>query len=251
MTGSTARDIVNEATRNAGRDRPARFAAGVLALCLLVAGIYFGPRLAALGEHLDQLQTSADRSNEAARALADQVMRLGGTPVVQPPPPASVSSTASVDPAEVRQAARTAVAEYCAAPTHPCRGSDGSTPPFDAIVDAVVAKIPTPKDGRDGRDAATPDYAALVAAYCGQAGEPCRGPAGERGEKGDPPPCMAEPSQCRGADGQPGPTCPPGYELHDAVFAAPDGTTYTGKACVDPASSAPPSTDPPLPFGGN
>ncbi|GAB3156186.1 hypothetical protein GCM10027258_62240 [Amycolatopsis stemonae] len=163
----------------------------------------------------------------------------GQTPIAQ----------ASVTPAQLRQAAKTAVVEFCAAPEHPCRGPEGASPNFDLIVDAVVAKIPTP---HDGRDAPTPDYKALVASYCGQPDEPCRGP---KGEKGDSPPCLAEPSQCRGATGergQPGPTCPDGYELVDAVITGKDGKTYSGKACIDRNSSEPPpSTDPPLPLGGN
>jgi hypothetical protein len=165
--------------------------------------------------------------------------------------PPVAQAEAPVDPAALRQAARTAVAEYCAAPSNPCRGPDGRTPNFDLIVDAVLARVPAPKDGHDGRDAPVPDWGAQIAAYCGQANEPCRGTQGEKGDKGDPPACMAEAAQCRGAEGQPGPTCPPGYELRDAVITAPDHTTYAGKACVDPNSnSAPPSSDPP-PLGGS
>lgn len=251
MTGSTARDIVNTAAKNAtGRDRLARVAAFVLAACLVVAGVYFGPRVVDQGRHIDQLQTSYDQSTDSVRKLAEQVTRLGGTPVVQPPP-ASVTSTASVDPAEVRQAARTAVAEYCAAPTHPCRGSDGSTPPFDLIVDAVVGRIPAPKNGTDGANATAAQVADAVAAYCGQPGEPCRGTAGVNGHDGQTPTCVSEPSQCRGDDGQP----PAGW-----TTTYPDGSTgsCTRAEDFDPAApryactrSAPPSTDPPLPLGGS
>lgn len=202
-----------------------------------------------------------------AKSLADQVAEAcaKGGPVAQQlgqacakaaevkDQPPVAQAAAQPDPAQLRQAARTAVAEYCAAPSHPCRGADGSSPPFDAIVDAVVAKIPTPKngtDGQNGRDAPVPDYAALVAAYCGQADEPCRGPEGKKGDKGDPPPCLAEPGQCRGADGQP----PAGW-----TTSYPDGSTgsCTRAPDFDPASprytctrSAPPSTDPPI-VGGS
>lgn len=98
------------------------------------------------------------------------------------------------------------------------------------------------------------------------------GPQGPKGEPGDPgvsPPCLAEPDRCRGPagepgtdgaagetgpagasgpagpkgdPGEPGPACPEGYELRDAVITAPDGSTYSGKACVDPNTSTPPST---------
>lgn len=192
-----------------------------------------------------------------AKSLADQVGEAcaKGGPVAQQlgkacakaaevqDQPAVAAPATQPDPAALRQAARTAVAEYCAAPARPCRGADGSTPPFDAIVDAVVARIPAPKngtDGQDGRDAPVPDYTAVVASYCGQADEPCRGPAGQKGDSGE-----------TGPRGPAGPTCPDGYELRDAVITAPDGTTYSGKACVDPNTSAPPSTDPPLPLGGS
>ncbi|MEV6879728.1 hypothetical protein [Amycolatopsis sp. NPDC051128] len=192
-----------------------------------------------------------------AKSLADQVSEAcaKGGPVAQQLGPACAKAaevndqppvaqaTPQPDPAALRQAARAEVAAYCAI-RNGCRGTDGQSPNFDLIVDAVVAKIPAP---RDGRDAPTPNYAALVAAYCGQADEPCRG---AKGEKGDPPECVAEPGQCRGADGQP----PAGWTTSYA-----DGSTGTCSRApdFDPAAprytctrSAPPSTDPPLPLGG-
>lgn len=238
MTGKTAREIVDQAADHAtrtGRDHVARVAAIVLALSLVVLGVYFGPRIVSQGDRIGELETSARDSAVAATKLADQVKALGGTPVVQPPP-VPVTASAAADPAVIRQAARVAVAEFCAAPSHPCRGTDGTTPPFDLIVDAVVAKIPAPKDGRDGKDAPTPDWAAQVAAYCGQANEPCRGRDGNNGADGQTPPCMSEPAQCQGADGKegpPGPTCPDGYTAQSRRQA-----TETWWVCV--ADAAPP-----------
>lgn len=162
---------------------------------------------------------------------------------VQGQPP--VAQAAPLDPAELRAAARTAVSEYCAA-RNGCRGTDGSTPNFDAIVTAVVARIPAPQNGTNGengqagQNASADQVAAAVAAYCGQDSQPCRGPAGQDGSDGTD-----------GASGAPGPTCPEGYELRDAVITAKDGTTYSGKACVDPASSEPPSSNPILPIPPN
>lgn len=144
------------------------------------------------------------------------------------------------DPAAIRQAARTAVSDYCAL-NNGCRGSDGTSPNFDAIVTAVVARIPAPKDGRDGENG---DAASAVAAYCGQPDGPCRGPAGPGGVNGT--------NGTNGTNGADGPACPAGYELRDAVITAPDGTTYKGKACVDRNSaSSPPSSNPPLPIPTN
>lgn len=190
--------------------------------------------------------------HDQLRALADQVRQLGAVPVVEPASPPQ-AEPATVDPAVVREAARTAVLDYCAS-RNQCRGPDGAAPNIDLVVDAVVAKIPTPEDGRDGRDAPTPDWAAQVAAYCGQSTEPCRGPAGENGES---PPCMSEPAQCQGNDGRDGANGQPpaGWTTN---YADGSTETCTRASPFDPASpryectrSAPPSTDPPLPLGGS
>lgn len=196
-----------------------------------------------------QAKSLADQVAEACAKGGPAAAQLGAACAkaaeVKDQPPVADHATAAADPVQLRQAARTAVAEYCAAPNRPCRGSDGSTPPFDAIVDAVVARIPAPADGTDGRDGADATAAQVsdaVAAYCGQPEEPCRGPAGQAGSTGA--------TGATGAAGAPGPACPDGYELRDAVITAPDGSTYAGKACVDPSTSAPPTTDPPLPIPG-
>jgi hypothetical protein len=85
----------------------------------------------------------------------------------------------------------------------------------------------------------------------GEAGQP--GPPGPKGEPGGPGPAGPQgdpgPAGPQGTPGAAGPTCPEGYELRDAVITAPDGSTYQGKACVDPSSSSPPSTDSPIPGG--
>ncbi|MFD5244989.1 hypothetical protein ACFWIW_10620 [Amycolatopsis sp. NPDC058340] len=233
MTGNTAREIVDQAAAHAGRDHVARVAAVVLATSLLVLGVYFGPRIVSQGDRIGELETTARDSAVAATKLADQVKALGGTPVVQPPP-VPVTASAAPDPAMLRQAARVAVADYCAAPSHPCRGVDGASPNFDAIVTTVLARMPTPEDGRDGKDSASPDWAAQVAAYCGQVTEPCRGPAGQKGADGkdgqDGKP---------GAEGPPGPTCPDGYTAQSRRQG-----TETWWVCVADAAST-------LPLGGS
>ncbi|MFD6072820.1 hypothetical protein [Amycolatopsis lurida] len=172
---------------------------GALALAVVV----FVGRAQSEGR-VDELSRQSAQNADTAAKLADQVRALGATPVVEPP-----RVPAEADPATIRQAARAAVADYCAAPSRPCRGADGTSPSFDLIVDAVMSRIPAPQpgrngaDGEDGADATTAQVTAAVAAYCGQPTEPCRGPAGVQGQPGQD----GKP----GADGQPGPSCPDGY----------------------------------------
>lgn len=187
--------------------------------------------ISAQDAQLSALDARADRSDAAAQQLVQQVQGLGAVPVVQPP--AASVEPASVDPAAILAAARSAVLDYCAQPNQPCRGKDGEAPNVDAIVVQVVAKIPLPKDGRDAPAPTDAELLGIVTSYCSQADSPCTGPAGAKGDKGD-----------KGDTGEPGaagPACPDGYELRDAVITAPDGSTYQGKACVDPSSSQPPS----------
>lgn len=164
---------------------------------------------------------------------------------VQGQPNVAAPVAAALDPAELRAAARTAVIDYCAA-RNGCRGADGRTPDVDAIVTAVVARIPTPQNGTNGtngqagQNASAEQVAAAVATYCGQADEPCRGPAGPAGPAG-----AAGATGATGPQGAPGPTCPEGYELHDAVITDTDGSTYQGKACVDKDTKQAPNPLPP------
>lgn len=96
--------------------------------------------------------------------------------------------------------------------------------------------------GRDGADGQSPP--------CLSEPDQCHGPQGETGEtgaKGDPgtPGPQGDKGDKGdqgdpGRPGEPGPTCPDGYEPRSAVITAPDGTTYDGIACVRPDSGQPP-----------
>lgn len=237
MTSEQAREIVDDATHRAVKDAGARrgtwIAVVVLLASIAAAVMWFGPRLASVDSH-------SQEQDRKITALADQVRALGAVPVVEPP-----ATATSVDPSVLRQAARDAVEDYCA-PRNGCRGADGSTPDFEAIVTAVVARVPTPANGQDGENATTTQVAAAVAAYCGAPADPCRGPAGGKGadgKDGQSPPCLAEPAQCRGADGAPGaegppgPSCPDGYTAQSRRQA-----TETWWVCVaDDSPTIPPS----------
>ncbi|MDQ0377955.1 hypothetical protein [Amycolatopsis thermophila] len=184
----------------------------------------------------EQAQSLADRVAEACAKGGQAAAELGRAcqqAAEVKPGPDTAAPAPTVDPATVRQAARAAVLDYCGQPSAPCRGPDGSTPNVDAIVAQVLTRIPVPKDGTDGKDGddAPPlsddQVFAQVAAFCSQPSEPCRGPAGANGTNG--------------VDGKDGPTCPEGYELGDALITAPNGSTYQGKACIDPGTSQPPT----------
>ncbi|WP_326565065.1 hypothetical protein VSH64_24805 [Amycolatopsis rhabdoformis] len=238
MTGEIDRTIVQPAA-DAGRDRGLRrlLLVGVALLLVPMAFLAF-QYFSQHGEITELQQTSDSRAADVGR-LAQQVKSLGATPVVQPPPAAPAAVSVAVDPDVLRAAARSAVEDYCSARDE-CRGANGETPDFDALTNAVLARIPVPKDGAPGKDAPTPDVAGAVAAYCGQDTDPCRGSDGTKGDTGD--------TGATGATGAPGPACPDGYQLADATIETPDGPR-PGKACVDPTAGIPPSQPEP-PTGG-
>lgn len=225
MTNDQARGIVKDATENAVKDVRARrstwIAFGVLLACIVAAVAYYGPRLASVSAHAQEqdsrivyLTIQSAQNGRDALALADQVRALGGTPVVLPAPPAAVGQTGATGTAGLNgRDGVNGITPPCLSTPAQCQGADGST--GTAGTDGTDGVDGQPgKDGADGKD-----------------GQP-----GRDGEQGPP-----------------GPACPDGYEPRPAVITAPDGSTYQGVACVDPATSQPPPDDPPiLPLpGGN
>ncbi len=142
-------------------------------------------------------------------ALRDQVRGLGGTPVVPErgaPGSDGLPGSNGRDGADGRDG-KDGASPPCLTESAQCRGADGS-------------------DGADGSNGAD-----------GADGQPGKdGAAGTDGVNGT--------NGVNGRDGAPGPACPEGYELRDAVITADDGSTYRGKACVNPASSTAPSPEP-------
>ncbi|QYN26679.1 hypothetical protein [Amycolatopsis sp. DSM 110486] len=182
----------------------------------------------------EQVAEACAQGGPTAAALGSACAKAAA--VKDQPPVADQASAPTPDPTALRQAARQAVDGYCAT-RNQCRGANGSSPDFDALTDAVLAHIPRPADGKPGPGPTDAQVSSAVADYC-DAHDHCQGKPGINGENGH-----------NGENGKPGPTCPDGYELRDAVITAPDQTTYQGKACVDPASSTPPTTDEPTPGG--
>jgi hypothetical protein len=194
--------------------------------------------LAALGvAYVDSRDTASDQA-AAIGQLADQVRSLGATPVVEPPagqPGARGEpgvGIASVEPApcaitvRLTDGRQTTAGDLCGRPGRDGRSITGAAP---AGCDVLLS----------WSDATT----SRVGPMCGPAGPSgTPGRDGQDGVDGQTPPCLSEPTQCRGADGdkgdqgEPGPACPGGYEPRPAVITAPDGSTYDGVACVDPDS---------------
>lgn len=230
MTNEQVHQIVEGAAEHAVKDVKARrstwVAFVVLLLCILAAVAYYGPRLASVSSHaqeqdsrISDLIVKADRNANDANALADQVRRLGGTPIVVPAPAAPAGQPG-------------------AAGANGVNGRDGQSPP--CLLTPAQCQGAAGQPGTAGTNGAN-------------------GTNGTDGVDGKTPPCYAEPAQCRGTNGAPGqpgergapgPACPDGYEPRPAVITAPDGSTYQGVACVDPTTSRPPPT-PVLPLPTN
>lgn len=99
-----------------------------------------------------------------------------------------------------------------------------------AEVAAQVAALPPPPAG-PAPDVVTEQVTTYITANA----EALRGPRGEPGLPGESPPCLAEPAQCRGVDGQAGPRGEPpvGWTVTEA-----DGSVTTCERATefDPAA---------------
>ena len=218
-------DKVAGSAAEKAKDRRSRRAVYVCLVAIVVGMVWLFSRGQVSDSRVDDLDeqsranaASAAQNAAVANELAAQIRSLGAVPVVEPP--AATPTAAPADTATIRTAARSAVLEYCGQPTEPCRGADGTSPNVDLIVAQVVAKMPLPKDGRDAPAVTAPELLAAVTQYCASPDEPCRGRPGVAGQT---PPCLAEPGECRGADGR-------GVVSHEYLLV--DGecverTTYT------------------------
>lgn len=257
MTDDLNRTIVTRAA-DAGRDARAHrwLYVGGLAVVLGIGVLAF--LWLAQRQEIGQLRDSGNTTASQAQQLAQQVRSMGGTPVVTPATPGPQGPVGATGPGPTQAQIDDAVAAYLAA--HPPDAGKPATPAMvaTAVAEYLTANPPTPgrpptaqeiataaadyisahsaqftgPTGAAGKDATDAQVVAAVDAYC-TAHDKCAGPAGATGKTG-----------ATGATGPPGPTCPSGYELRDAVITAPDGSTYQGKACVDPVTSKPPNPIP-------
>jgi len=204
----------------------------------------------------DQIRRDLTAQQRAAQALAQQVKRLGGKPVVNPTSPPA--TTGPQGPAGARGPAPTAaqieraVAAYCST------GRCGKRPTQAQVRAAVAAYCsggtctgPAGKNGTNGKDSTVPgpqgpqgatgpqgpgptdeQIAAAVRDYC--AGGACKGPQGDTGPQGPAGP--AGPQGPAGADGSVTPgdyTCPDGQYV-TAIHVGSGGSMTLDCASILP-----------------
>jgi len=184
----------------------------VTALVFVIWLIWVVVSLAGRVERADgaiaQQRTAIARADTDRKALATAVSEanaklksLGQTPVIVPPPPAGVVSSAQID---------AAVARYCATGLCTPRNGRDAPAPTPAQVEAAVRAV-CADDACKGADGAAPSDAQIgsaVAAYC--ASNTCRGEDGTDGTNGT-----------NGTDGKDG-TATPG------TYTCPDGQVVAG-----------------------
>ena len=113
----------------------------------------------------------------------------------------------------------------------PENGKDADPEVIRSMVVEEVAKIPPPKDGRDG--AAGPPGESITGPK-GDPGESIVGPPGEKGEKGDPGESIKGDPGERGLEGQPGKlpivkAWMPDVVHYEGTVVVSDGGTYQAK----------------------
>ncbi|MCU1680927.1 MAG: hypothetical protein JWQ81_1666 [Amycolatopsis sp.] len=218
MTNDQARHIVESTSENAPKDLRGRrstwIALGVLLFCIVAAVVYFVPRLSEIRGQLGEVATQSNQNAVDAAKLRDQVLRLGGTPVVEPaaptaPAPAPAPAPVPVATGPTQAQIDDAVAEQLRA--HPPANGQDATPAMvaTAVADYLTVNPPTPgrpptadeisaaassyiashaadfrgtpgHNGNDGQSATDAQVAASVAAYCDAHGN-CAGGTGAQG----------------------------------------------------------------------
>ncbi|HXT46269.1 MAG TPA: hypothetical protein VN748_19495 [Pseudonocardiaceae bacterium] len=175
-----------------------------------------------------QLQASADDIRRLAQGAHDLGVQANdelthrGLATVPIPVPGTVPDSQVLAAASTAQVAAKIAAESIVVPT-PAQ--------IRAEVAAQLAKLPPPPVGP-----APQQITEAVQAYVAANSEQLRGPRGERGEAGKSPPCLAEPTQCQGAQGEPGPRGEPpvGWTVEEA-----DGSTTSCQRADDFTVAAP------------
>jgi hypothetical protein len=176
-----------------------------------------------LTDRVNQAERSAQVAQNAAEALAGQVQRLGGNPVVKPSDlPEAVTGPIGIPGA---------------------RGEPGSTGPR-GLPGGTGPRGATGLQGDAGRAARNGTDGVGTPGLPGKDGTPVTGPAGKGGTDGKdgvdgkdstvpgPPGPPGADSTVPGPQGAPGPTCPDGYTGEQLTVLTPQGGTRDVFACT-------------------
>jgi hypothetical protein len=234
QTAQAAPQVARQEVRREGR---AYFRGAVVAS--VITSLLVGIPLFMLAERFSAY-TTADQARAAQlQASADDIRRLAqgahdlgvqandelarrGLATVPIPAPGTAPDSQVLAAASTAQVAAKLAAESIVVPT-PAQ--------IRAEIAAALAKLPPPPVGP-----APEQLNQAVQAYLAANSDKLRGPRGERGEPGKSPPCLAEPTQCEGARGKPGPRGEPpvGWTVEEA-----DGSTTTCQRAADFTAAAP------------
>lgn len=214
-------------------------ALGVVAVLLGIGLLALVHRVETLDGALEEsrsdrsaLHSELNEQESASQALAEQVKRLGGKPVVEPDEPAPPLVIGLTD-----EQADAAVAEFCSVGDRcrPTVSRDDVREALADICDGGACDAPPAKDGKDGRDGAdstvpgpglTDEQAdAAVARYC--AANDCLPEDGKDGRDGQD-----------GKDGAPGSVTPGEYACPEGEYVTKISVTAEGSmvlACAKPS----------------
>ncbi|MGH3766502.1 MAG: hypothetical protein ACRDS0_13955 [Pseudonocardiaceae bacterium] len=234
QTAQAAPQVAREEIRREGR---AYFRGAVVAA--VITSLLVGIPLFLLAERFTaytnadeartaQLQTSAADIRRLAQGAHDLGVQANaeltrrGLATVPIPTPGTAPDSQVLAAAATAQVAAKIAAESIVVPT-PAQ--------IRAEIAAQLAKLPPPPVGP-----APQQLDAAVQAYLTANSEKLRGPRGDPGEPGKSPPCLAQPTQCQGAQGEQGLRGEPpvGWTVEEA-----DGSTTTCQRAADFSAAAP------------
>jgi len=162
----TRDDVIDRAARESKDHRGhvliwVSFAVFLLGAAALAAVVFIGrAQNGALADQVDTLTHRADTAESISGQLADQVRKLGGTPVVQPPAQGAPGATGATGaqglqgvPGRDGPEGKPGPAPECLNTPQRCQGADGK-PGADGAPGAAGTDGAPGKDGAPGRDGA-------------------------------------------------------------------------------------------------
>ena len=180
-----------------------------------------------LRAEVDEQEQAAQKYLEQMEALAEQVERLGGEPVVDPADPTAPPVALGPTDAQVLGAIKV----ICAGERSPCS-------PTKAQITAALTAIcggscrgkdaDPPADGQDGQDATAAQIDAAVARHCGEDG--CRGPGPTDQQLDDRLAAYCADGRCKGEDAvivPSGMDCPEGERVNGVHLLADGSLTVS------------------------